>query len=278
LFAGLRSFDEFERRVSALPTEKDRGDAFEVFAEAYLATQRKHDAAQIWPLPAAPLELLPKLGLATNDYGVDGLLQTTLGQLNVYQVKFRTDRQPLTWRELSTFMGLADSTIFSRSCSRTATNCANDERRGFCIRGSEPIVLKNQTSKLKDGWRCRRSSLQNRRSLTSGKHSTPCCLPCVNTTATLSWRAARKTLLSLWIAEQMGVSWILVLHRSRCSADASRMAARDAFAVVRLSLRLFRPHRRERSRQIATPQSELDFEVTTDSRSVREFLDAPFAG
>jgi superfamily II DNA or RNA helicase len=29
---------------------------------------------------------------------------------------------------------------------------------------------------------------------------------------------------------------------------------------------------------IATPQSELDFEVTTDSRSVREFLEAPFAG
>jgi hypothetical protein len=47
--------------------------------------------------------------LATNDYGVDGILQTTLSQLNVYQVKFRTNRPPLTWRELSTFMGLADS-------------------------------------------------------------------------------------------------------------------------------------------------------------------------
>lgn len=29
---------------------------------------------------------------------------------------------------------------------------------------------------------------------------------------------------------------------------------------------------------IATPQSDLDFPVTTDRRSVREFLDAPFAG
>ena len=90
---------------------------------------------------AAALELLRKLGLATNDYGVDGILQTTLGQLNVYQVKFRTNRQPLTWRELSTFMGLADSQhIHSRVLF---TNCDElppvmNERRGFfCIRGSD---------------------------------------------------------------------------------------------------------------------------------------------
>jgi len=109
LFSGLSSFAELEQRIAGLPDEQVRGDAFEVFSEAYLATQRKHDAAQIWPLPAAPLDLLQKLGLTSNDYGVDGVLQTTLGQLNVYQVKFRSDRQPLTWRELSTFMGLADS-------------------------------------------------------------------------------------------------------------------------------------------------------------------------
>ncbi len=50
LFAGLTSFAEFETRVAALPDEQSRGDAFEVFAEAYLATQRKHDAANVWPL------------------------------------------------------------------------------------------------------------------------------------------------------------------------------------------------------------------------------------
>src|SRR5438094_812434 len=103
LFAGLKSFAELEQRLSVLPDEQARGAAFEVFAEAYLAMQRKHDAAQVWPLPSASLDLLQILGLSTNDYGVDGVLQATLGHLNVYQVKFRTNRQPLTWRELSTF-------------------------------------------------------------------------------------------------------------------------------------------------------------------------------
>jgi uncharacterized small protein (DUF1192 family) len=48
LFAGVTSFTELEHRIAALPDEQARGDAFEVFAEAYLATQRKHDAAAVW--------------------------------------------------------------------------------------------------------------------------------------------------------------------------------------------------------------------------------------
>jgi hypothetical protein len=39
LFRNLTGFKELESRISALPTKQERGDAFEVFAEAYLATQ-----------------------------------------------------------------------------------------------------------------------------------------------------------------------------------------------------------------------------------------------
>ncbi len=52
LFAGVRDFAELERRIAALPDEQSRGAAFEVFAEAHLATQRGHDAATVWPLTA----------------------------------------------------------------------------------------------------------------------------------------------------------------------------------------------------------------------------------
>uniref|UniRef100_UPI0040562A3E hypothetical protein n=1 Tax=Candidatus Electronema sp. TaxID=2698783 RepID=UPI0040562A3E len=102
LFAGLNSFTELENRIAALPDKQSRGDAFEVFAEAYLATKRKHDAEQVWPLNAVPTSVLQQLGLGSKDYGIDGVCRTQLGQLNAYQVKFRTDRPALTWRELST--------------------------------------------------------------------------------------------------------------------------------------------------------------------------------
>ena len=38
-FADVYHFAELEQRISALPTNEERGNAFEVFAEAYLATQ-----------------------------------------------------------------------------------------------------------------------------------------------------------------------------------------------------------------------------------------------
>jgi hypothetical protein len=34
LFEGIEGFADLEARIAALPTERDRGDAFEVFAEA----------------------------------------------------------------------------------------------------------------------------------------------------------------------------------------------------------------------------------------------------
>ena len=112
-----------------------------MFAEAYLATQRKYDAVQVWPHGSVPLDILKNLGLTQQDQGVDGMLQTLLGQFNAYQIKFRTGRPSLTWRELSTFIGLADSPhIHSRVL---LTNCdelpavLNDRQGFFCIRGSD---------------------------------------------------------------------------------------------------------------------------------------------
>jgi len=89
LFSDLSDFDQLEDRIAALPEGWKRGAAFEVFAEAYLVTQRQHDAAKVWPFNALPIELLQRLSLLGHDYGIDGVFETTLGQYNAYQVKFR---------------------------------------------------------------------------------------------------------------------------------------------------------------------------------------------
>jgi hypothetical protein len=134
LFSGLSTFGQLEDRIAALAEEWQRGAAFEVFAEAYLVTQRQHDAAKVWPFSAVPIELLQRLSLLLQDYGIDGVFETTLGHYNAYQVKFRSNRPALTWRELSTFIGLADSpNIRSRVL---VTNCDDlppviNERQGF---------------------------------------------------------------------------------------------------------------------------------------------------
>jgi len=80
IYDGLTSFAELEERIARLPINKDKGDAFEVFAEAYLATQHIIQSRQVWPFAALPPSLAQQLQLDTGqDMGVDGVLETALG-------------------------------------------------------------------------------------------------------------------------------------------------------------------------------------------------------
>lgn len=139
LFSGISKFAELEQRIAELPTKQERGDAFEVFAEAYLSTQRLHQAKSVWPISSLPLTIKDRFALGLSDVGVDGIFETHLGEFHAYQAKFRTGRPPLTWEELSTFMGLTD-----RITERLVfTNCNElsevvTDRRGFyAIRGTD---------------------------------------------------------------------------------------------------------------------------------------------
>jgi len=75
LFDSLNSFSDLEAKISALLGNKERGDAFEIFAEAYLATQKITLAQEVWPFEAIPLEQRQMLSLDTGrDMGVDGTI------------------------------------------------------------------------------------------------------------------------------------------------------------------------------------------------------------
>lgn len=108
VFDDLSSFRELEGRIAALPLTTDRGDAFEVFVEAYLATQAIAQAETIWAANSVPPAIRQQFNLPSSDYGADGVYRDRNGDLIVYQAKFRTGRPSLSWRELSTFFGIAE--------------------------------------------------------------------------------------------------------------------------------------------------------------------------
>jgi len=68
MFDEVSSFAELERRISDLSTASERGDAFEVFAEAYLATTRSVQSREVWPFDTIPIPIKKQLRL---DTGVD---------------------------------------------------------------------------------------------------------------------------------------------------------------------------------------------------------------
>jgi hypothetical protein len=96
------------------------------------------------------------------EIGTDDVFQPLLGQFNAYQVKLRTNRPTLTWRELSTFMALADSPHIRRRV--LLTNCdelpsvLNDRQGFFCVRGSDLDRLRADDLHAIEAWLAERIS------------------------------------------------------------------------------------------------------------------------
>ena len=75
LFDDLRSFEVFENRVNKLVEEKDRGDAFEIFIEGYLATQMITQCVKHWVVGDIPLSLRERYKLSRDPTGIAGIYE-----------------------------------------------------------------------------------------------------------------------------------------------------------------------------------------------------------
>jgi superfamily II DNA or RNA helicase len=288
LFSGLSTFHQLENRIAAFPEGWKRGAAFEVFAEAYLVTQRQHDAAKVWPFSVLPIELLQRLSLLGHDYGIDGVFETTLGQYNAYQVKFRSNRPALTWRELSTFIGLADSPhIHSRVL---ITNCDDlppviNERQGFfCIRGSDLDRLTIEDFEAIEIWLREATYRPPRKRLQPHQQEAlDALVPALRVQDRVSAIMAcgtGKTLVALWTAERLKCSTVLVLVPSLAllRQTVHEWLHETSWPKLAYLCVCSDPTVAQDVDALTASQSDLDFEVSTDSASVRQFLDAPFDG
>ncbi|MCX6906913.1 MAG: Helicase associated domain protein [Verrucomicrobia bacterium] len=226
--------------------------------------------------------------MSEQDYGVDGVFQTLLGNYNAYQVKFHSARQPLTWRELSTFIGLADSAqIHSRIL---ITNCDElpsvlNERRGFfCIRGSDLDRLEAEDFRAIEAWLAESAfETPKKQPQPHQDEALSVLLPVLQEHDRVSAIMAcgtGKTLVALWTAERLQASKILVLLPSLALL---RQTLHEWLRETRLPKLAYLcvcsdPTVEENIDALTTQQSDLDFEVSTDSNTVRQFLDVPFDG
>jgi len=287
IFNSLNSFAELERRISALPQVKERGDAFEVFAEAYLATQPVCQAKEVWPQTSAPSQLLKQLGLpVAKDMGIDGLVVLKDGRVASYQAKFYTGRPSLNWSILSTFFAISDrvshTVIFTNSDTLAPTI---EQRHNFlAIRG---VDLDRLTA----------SDLSNIEKWLKGKpvprvipkprpHQEKALndlLPALKSSdrATVIMACGTgKTLLSLWAAERLGVKNVLVLVPSLALIQQTLhgwLAATGWDNLAYLCV-CSDPTITDGADELIVKKSDLDFEVTTAPADVKRFLETEFSG
>ena len=288
LFNGLSSFSELEARISSLKSTQEIGDAFEVFAEAYLTTQKIAQAQEVWPFKAIPMAQQDELSLNTGrDMGVDGTYLTVDGEMRAYQVKFRSRRVPLKWgRELSTFMGLTDQVsqrvLFTNS--ETLPSLMQDRRDFIPIRGSDLDRLTAEDFEAIRRW------LQDGLVILPLKRPLPHQQEALTAIAKGLHESARatvvmacgtgKSLVSLWAAERFNPKTILVLVPSLALVRQLLHEWLRETAWKRLIFMCVCSDRTvaNGADNMIVHQADLDFPVTTDSTVVARFINKPFDG
>lgn len=287
LFDNLTAFSEIEGRISNLPSNKERGDAFEIFAEAYFATQKIAQAQEVWPFEAVPLAQRQALSLDTGrDMGVDGTYLTVDGELRAYQVKFRSRRAPLTWDDLSTFMGLTDQVsqrvLFTNSESLPSLM---QDRSGFIpIRGNDLDRLTADDFEAMRQWLHtgqvklpRKSPLPHQaEALTAIAHG----LQSTDRATVVMACGTGKSLVALWAAEQHDCKTMLVLVPSLALVrqllhEWLRETAWDRLTFMCVCSD---PTVAKGADDLIVHQADLDFPVTTDSAVVTRFITKAFDG
>jgi superfamily II DNA or RNA helicase len=281
LLSGVSSFAEFEQRVEALPTPDERGAMFDVFAECWLATQRIPQARNVWPGNTAPLALLQKLRLPLKDMGVDGVFETAVDEPTCYQVKFRTGRPSLTWTELATFFGLSDV-----ACGRLVfTNCdeiaevAKGRPGVVIVRGIDLDRLTSDDFRVMEDWLS--GAAIRRKPKTPRPHQAAAISDIVgalgrNPRATaLMACGTGKTLVALWVAERLGVRTVLVLLPSLALVRQTlhEWLRETNWPEIEYCCVCSDPTVQPEEDSLVVRQTDLDFRVTTESTSVRRFLE-----
>lgn len=287
IFNDLDSFPALESRLSALASNKERGDAFEVFAEAYLATQKIALASEVWPFEAIPQIKRQQLSLDTGrDMGVDGIYETTDGELRAYQVKFRSRRPALTWDELSTFMGLTDQVgqrVLFTNCD-TLPSLMQDRSGFVAIRGSDLDRLTAEDfGAIREWLHCghiERQHKQPRPHQDEALVSIAAGLENNNRATVVMACGTGKSLVALWAAERQASKTLLVLVPSLALVrqllhEWLRETSWEQFSFMCVCSD---PTVVKGADDLVVHQADLDFPVTTDSAIVRQYLDKPFSG
>jgi superfamily II DNA or RNA helicase len=184
-------------------------------------------------------------------------------------------------------MGLSDCPEIQSKV--VITNCdelpavINERHNFFCIRGSDLDRLTAEDFKVIAAWVAESVvTIKRSKPFPHQQEALDAIVPALKAEDRVSAIMAcgtGKTLTALWTTEQLGPSKVLVLLPSLALL---RQTLHEWLKETSLDLAYLcvcsDPSVKDDADSISTAQSDLDFEVSTDSATIRRFLDAPFKG
>lgn len=285
-FEGLKSFRDFEARTVTLSNTKEVGDAFEILVEAYLHLDPVLRAKEVWLVGNVPLSIRSRLNLPADSKGIDGVYQDAAGILIPYQAKYRTDKDTLSYTEVSSFLGVTEESLQDRVIFTNARGMAGDiiNRKGLrSVRAAQFHELGEEDFSRIHAWLCDRKKEPSR---WEPKPHQSNAIEAITAELQHASRATAvmacgtgKTLVALWVAEALEPKTVLVLVPSLALLSQtlpewcrqSKWGDRFRYLCVCSDASLDQSAQND---EYALRQSDLEFTVTTEAKRVQGFLAA----
>jgi superfamily II DNA or RNA helicase len=289
-FEGLKSFRDFEIRTEQLANTKEVGDAFEILVEAYLYLNPVLNAKDVWLVGEVPLTIRKRLNLPRGTKGIDGVYEDAAGNLIPYQAKYRTDKDTLSYTEVSSFLGVTEESLKDRVIFTNARDLASDisNRKGLrTVRAAQFHALEEEDFNRINAWLSHKK-IEFKRWLPQPHQKeavekiTAELQQASRTTAVMACGTG-KTLVALWAAEAQKPKTVLVLVPSLALLSQtlpdwckqSKWGDRFRYLCVCSDASVTQSVKND---DYELKQSDLEFTVTTDSKQVQGFLAANQSG
>ena len=283
VFDSVKTFRDFEQRVSDLGevNTKAQGDAFEIFVEAYLATQPILQCQETWLVGDIPVEIREALNLPKDSKGIDGVYKSMLDDYVPYQVKFRSNRPALGFNEVAPFLGITEKAtdrLLITNCDTIAIDVQN--RTGIrSLRGVDFDQLTDEDFTVIENWLKKKSKKRQR--LSPDPYQVEALSNIANHlgandrgTVVMACGTG-KTLVALWAVEQSKAKSILVLVPSLTPLQQTleEWSVHNAWGKDFSYLCVCSdPSVNLKNDEIEIDPSDVPFRIDTDPEIVRNYL------
>jgi len=140
IFGKAVDWQSFAMQLESLDN-RAKGDIFEIVTKEYLRTDPVYSTKlrEVWLLNEVPLKVREFLKLPNTDQGIDIIAETLEGEYWAIQCKYHSDAtHNVTWREVSTFTGLAFGICKNISF---ALLCTTGDRYAKILSGQQKIGI-----------------------------------------------------------------------------------------------------------------------------------------
>ncbi len=220
LIENINTWDKLEKKIAELPSEQQRGAAFEDFCHAFFLLDSVFQFKKVYRQNDILPSIRERLGYpGIQDIGIDGIGITDDGKIYAWQAKFRSDRKTTpTLRELSTFFTVSDKADW-----RITISNANKLPPSIDDRIRQSRILADRFDALEPDFFERLANYLKTKIITPAAKKSPHITQQEAIAAAVSHYeknnrgqlilpcGAGKTLASIWITEELGGRKILIM-------------------------------------------------------------------